>query len=156
MKHLAFKLRELCKINLLVVVLKIRICQTSNYLKNYVNQVLENFKKEKYTLKEKGNIQGADIADIQLISKFKDGIRFALCAIATFSKYAWVIPLKDKKGITITKPFQKILDESNRQPNKIWIDKGIEFYNRSMKSWLIMQKFIQNIMKENQLLLKDL
>ena len=45
-------------------------------------------------------------------------------------------PLKDKKGITITNAFQKILDESKRKPNKIWVDKGSEFYNRSMKSWL--------------------
>ena len=48
----------------------------------------------------------------------------------------WVISLKDKKGITITNAFQKILDESNRKPNKMWVDKGIEFYNRSKKSWL--------------------
>ena len=47
-----------------------------------------------------------------------------------------VIPLKDKKGIIITKTFQKILDESNRKPYKIWVDKGNEFYNRTMKSWL--------------------
>ena len=51
-------------------------------------------------------------------------------------KYAWVIHLKDKKGITISNVFQKILDESNQKPNKMWIDKGSEFYNRSMKSWL--------------------
>ena len=44
--------------------------------------------------------------------------------------------LKYKKGTTITNAFQKILDESNRKPNKIWMDKGSEFYNRSMKSWL--------------------
>ena len=48
----------------------------------------------------------------------------------------WVIPLKDKKGNTITNAFQKILDKSNLKPNKIWVDKGNEFYNRSMKSWL--------------------
>ena len=48
----------------------------------------------------------------------------------------WVISLKDKKGITITNAFQKILDESNRKPNKTWVDKGIAFYNRSMKSRL--------------------
>ena len=47
-----------------------------------------------------------------------------------------VIPLKDRKGITITNAFQKILDESNRKPNKIWVDNRYEFYNRSMKSWL--------------------
>ena len=53
-----------------------------------------------------------------------------------FSKYPWVIPLKYKKGITITNAFQKILKESNRKPNKIWVDKGSKFFNRSMKSWL--------------------
>ena len=53
-----------------------------------------------------------------------------------FSKYLQVIPLKDKKGITITDTFQKISDESNRKPNKLWVDKGSEFYNRRIKSWL--------------------
>ena len=45
------------------------------------------------------------------------------------------MPLKDKKGITITNAFQKILDESNWKPNRIWVDKGSKFHNRSMKSW---------------------
>ena len=52
--------------------------------------------------------------------------------------HGFIIPLKDKKRITITNAFQKMLDESNRKPNKIWLDKCREFYNRSMKS------FIQN------------
>ena len=50
-----------------------------------------------------------------------------------FSKYAWVIPLKDKKVVSIVKAFQKILKESSRKPNKIWVDKGTEFYNNSFK-----------------------
>ena len=54
--------------------------------------------------------------------------------IDIFSKYAWFIPLKDKKSITIDNTFQKILGESNRKANKLWVDKGTEFYNRSMKS----------------------
>ena len=73
---------------------------------------------------------------MQLISKFNKGFRFWLCAIDIYSRYAWVILLKDKKRITITNAFQKILDESNHKPNKIWVDKGSEFYNRSMKLWL--------------------
>ena len=92
-----------------------------------------------------------------LISKFNKIFRFLLCVIDIYSKYAWVIPLRDKRGITITNPFQQILDESKRKPNKIWVDKGSEFYNRSMKSWLEkrkIQKCIQRIMKENLLLLK--
>ena len=57
---------------------------------------------------------------MQLTSKFNKGFRFLLCVIDIYSKYAWVVPLK----------------KSNRKPNKIWLDKGTEFYNRSMKSWL--------------------
>ena len=68
------------------------------------------------------------------MSKSNKGFRFLLCVIDIYSKYACVIPLKDKKGITITNAFQKILKESNRKPNKIWVDKGSEFYNKSMKS----------------------
>ena len=67
---------------------------------------------------------------MQLISKFNKGIRFLLCVIDIFSKHVWVIPLKDKKGITITDAFQKTLDDSKRKPKKMWIDKGSEFYKR--------------------------
>ena len=73
---------------------------------------------------------------MQLISKFDKGIRVLLREIYIFSKYAWIIPLKDTKGITIVNAFQKILNDSKRKPNKIRLDKGSEFYNRSMKSWL--------------------
>ena len=72
---------------------------------------------------------------MQLISKFNKGFRFLLCVTDIYRKYAWVIPLKDEKGITITNAFQKILDESKRKLNKIWLDKSSEFYNRSMKPW---------------------
>ena len=58
---------------------------------------------------------------MQLIRKFNKGIRFLLSVIDIFIKYAWVIPLKDKIGITITNVSQKILDESSSKPNKIWV-----------------------------------
>ena len=61
---------------------------------------------------------------------------FLLCVIDIFRKYAWDIPLRDKKGTTITNAFQKILDESIYKPSKIWVDKSSEFHNRSMKSIL--------------------
>ena len=76
------------------------------------------------------------LADMQLISKFNKESRFLLYAIDIYSKYDWAIRLKVKKSITITNAFQKILKESSRKSNKIWIEKGNEFYNRSMKSWL--------------------
>ena len=79
---------------------------------------------------------GTDLADMQSICKFKKGFRFSLCVVDNYIQYACVIPLKDKTGITTTNVFQKVLDESYRTPNKIWIDKGSEFYNRSMKSFL--------------------
>ena len=56
---------------------------------------------------------------MQLISKFNKGFRFLLCVIDIFSKYAWVVPLKDKKGISIVNAFQKVLKESDKKPNKI-------------------------------------
>ena len=68
------------------------------------------------------------------MSKFNKGIMILLYVIDINSKL-WIIPLKDKKEITITKAFQKNLKESNRKPNRTWVDKGSEFYNRSMKSW---------------------
>ena len=70
---------------------------------------------------------------MQLISKSNKGFRFLLCVIDIFSKYAWVVPLKDKKGISIVNAFQKILKESDKKPNKIWVDKWSEFYYNSFK-----------------------
>ena len=98
--------------------------------------IIRKFRTRKVHSSFTDNIWGADLADMQLISKFNIGIRVLLCVIDIFSKYAWVIPLKYKKGITIATAFQKILDESGHKPNKIWVDKGSGFYNRSMKSWL--------------------
>ena len=72
-----------------------------------------------------------------LINKFNKKFRFSLCIIDIYSKYiAWFTSLKDKKGITITNPFQKNLNESSCKPNNIWVDKGSEFHNRSVKSFL--------------------
>ena len=73
---------------------------------------------------------------MQLISKFNREFRFLFCVIDIFSKYAWIVSSKDKKGITITNAFQKILKECNRKPNKIWVDKGREFHNSSIRKWL--------------------
>ena len=73
---------------------------------------------------------------MQLISKFNNGICFLLYFIDTFSKNASIVSLKEKKGITITNGFQNILDKLSPKSSKIWVDKGSEFYNRPMKSWL--------------------
>ena len=73
---------------------------------------------------------------MQLINKHNKGIRYLLCAIDLFSKYDFVVPLKDKKGTTIVNAFQSILSNSRRKPNKIWVDQGSEFYNTHFKKWL--------------------
>ena len=73
---------------------------------------------------------------MQLISKFNKGFRYLLCFIDIFSKYTWVVPLKVKKDVSIADAFQRILDDLNRKPNKIWNDKGSEIYNNSFKKWL--------------------
>ena len=71
----------------------------------FINQLIENLKREVYS-SFKDNIWGVDLADMQLISKCNKGIRLLLCAIYLFSKYAWVVPLKDKKGVTTANAFK--------------------------------------------------
>ena len=84
----------------------------------------------------KDNIWGADLADMLFMSRCNKEFRFLLCIIDIFSKYVWVVSLKDKKDVSIVNAFQKILDDSVRKPNKIWVGKGGEFYNSSFKKWL--------------------
>ena len=100
------------------------------------NENVSSNVKEKRKVHSSFNIWEVDPADMKLISKSNKGIRFLLFVVDIFSKYAWDIPLKNKKSITIINTFPKILKQSNRKLNKIWVDKGSEFYNRSMKSWL--------------------
>ena len=87
---------------------------------------------------EKRNIyiSGVDLADMQSLSRQNKGIKHLLCVIDLYSKYAFVIPLKDKKGISIFNVFDKIIKQYNRKPNKIWVDQGGEFYNNIFKEWL--------------------
>ena len=70
------------------------------------------------------------------LSKYKKGIKYLLCAINLFSKYAWVIPIKEKIRTSIVNAIEKILSDSNSKPNKIWVDQVTEFYNNSFKDFL--------------------
>ena len=115
--------------------------------------IIRKFEKRKVHSPFIDNIWGAGLADMQMISKFDKGFRFLLFAIDIYSKSACAIPLKDKKVITITNAFQKISDQSNRKPNKVWIEKGSKFYNRSMKS-VLQNNDIE--MCSTYILLKDL
>ena len=80
---------------------------------------------------------------MQSLSKYNKGIKYLLCAIDLFRKYAWVIPVKDKKGNSIVNAFKKIISgkseaesKGRRKPNKIWVDQGSELYNKSFKDFL--------------------
>ena len=81
-------------------------------------------------------IWGVDLADMSLISKFNKGIKYLLCVIDLFSRYAWVVGLKDKKGVRIVEEFKNIIHSSQRKPNKIWVDHGSESYNKKFKDFL--------------------
>ena len=95
---------------------------------SFINQLFENSKKKVYS-SFRDDIWGDDLADMQSLSKYKKGYKYLLCPIDLFSKYAWVVHLKDKNT------FQKIISEG-RKPNKIWVDQGSEFYNNSFKDFL--------------------
>ena len=84
----------------------------------------------------KDNIWGVDLADMQSLSRYNKGFKYLLCAIDLFSKYAWVLPIKDKKGTSIVNTFKKIVSKGKSKPNKIWVDEGSEFYNQSFKYFL--------------------
>ena len=99
--------------------------------------VIKKFNKRKVYSQFKDNIWGVDLADMQSLKRKNKGIKYVLCAIDLYSKYAFVIPLKDKKGISIVNAFNKIIKQSNRKPDKIWLDQGSEFYNNNnFKKWL--------------------
>ena len=85
--------------------------------------IIRNFKKRTVYSGFKDNIWVADLADMQLISKFTKGFQFLLCVIGILNKYALVVPLKDKEDVSIVNAFEKILKESNRKPKKTWVEK---------------------------------
>ena len=67
---------------------------------------------------------------MHFLSKKSKGIRYLLCAVDLFSRYAFVIPLKNKTGNAVVDAFKKILNKTGRKPNKIWVNQGKEFYNK--------------------------
>ena len=104
--------------------------------------VIKKFNKRKVYSQFKDNIWGVDLAGMQSLSKKNKGIKYLLCAIDLYSKYTFVIPLKDKKGISIVNALNKIIKQSGRKPNKIWVDQGSEFYNHVFKRRLSRNNII--------------
>ena len=77
--------------------------------------VIKKFEKRKVYSQFKDNIWGVDLADTKLLSKQNKVIKYILCAIDLYSKYAFVVPLTDKKGISITNAFKKIIKQSGKK-----------------------------------------
>ena len=115
-----------------------KLKDSSSILANELHKpIIKNFDKRKVYSQFKDNIWGVDLADMQSLSRNNKGIKYLLCVIDLYSKYAFVIPLKDKKRISIVNAFNKIIKQSERKPNKIWIDQGGEFHNSVFKKWLL-------------------
>ena len=110
---------------------------SSSILADELHQpIIRNFNTRKVYSQFKDNIWGVDLADMQSLSRKNKGIKYLLCAIDLFSKYAFVIPLKYEKRISIVNAFKKRINQSNRKLNKIWVDQGGEFYNNVFEKWL--------------------
>ena len=89
---------------------------------NFLNQLLENLRKKKFIHLLETIFGVFDFADMQSLNKYDKGIKYLLCAIDLFSKYAWIVSIKDKKGTSIANTFKKIISEG-RKPNKVWVDR---------------------------------
>ena len=102
-------------------------------------QIIPKFKRRKFYSSFRDNIQGVDLADMQIIKQIQQRIKYLLYAIDLLSKCVCVVPLKDKRGITIVNAFQKTISKE-RKPNKIWVDQDSEFYNNIFKRFLKINK----------------
>ena len=118
---------------------------SSSILANELHKpIIKKFDKRKVYSQFKDNVWGVDLADMQSLSRKNKGIKYLLCVIDLYSKYAFVVPLKDKKGISTVNAFNKIIKQSERKPNKIWVDQGGEFYNSVFKKWLLDNDIIMH------------
>ena len=93
--------------------------------------VRRKFKKRRVLVNGIDKIWAADLVDMQAFFKFNRGVKYLLAVIDVFSKYGWLIPLKDKMGKSVASALKTIFKE--RKPEKMWVDKGKEFYNKHVK-----------------------
>ena len=99
------------------------------------HRVLRKFKKRKVIIMRQDETWAIDLADMNTFVTHNNGYKYILCIIDVFSKFAWCVPLKNKTGETILTELLKVIKDSGREPEKIWVDKGSEFYNKNFKAW---------------------
>ena len=110
---------------------------------------ITKFRRERIVPLYKDETWSADLIDKSSLSKYNNNYKFILTVIDIFTKYAWAIPLKNKSGLSITKGFKTILSEGpkggseSRKPEKLWVDRGSEFYNKTFKS--LIQEYVTKL-----------
>ena len=96
--------------------------------------IIKNFPKRKVYVNGIDKIWAADLVEMQAFSKSSRGVRYLLIVIDVFSKYGWMLPLKDKTGKSVADMFKEIFKKSKQKPEKLWTDKGREFCNKHVKA----------------------
>ena len=110
--------------------------------------IRRNFPQRRVVVKHIDDTWCSDLVEMQKFSKWNKGYRYLLMVLDVFSKYGWIVPLKDKKGETVAAAFKKIFSEG-RKPKRLWVDKGKEYYNKSVKE-LLESKGIEMYSTENE------
>ena len=108
-----------------------RISVNKHLAKKLHKQVIKKFKRRKVYARFNPNIWEADLAEMESLSSKYKSVKYLLCVIDVFSKHAWVKPLQDKNGKIVLNAFIKIVNESNRKPDKLWVGQGREFYKET-------------------------
>ena len=110
--------------------------------------IKRNFTRRRVITNHIDEIWAADLVEMQQFSKWNKGYKYLLMVIDIFSKYGWIVPLKDKKGESVTEAFKSIFNKG-RKPQYLWVDKGKEFYNKHLKD-LLDKNGIQMYSTENE------
>jgi integrase-like protein/chromodomain-containing protein len=108
---------------------------SEEFAKEIHHQVKRKFKRRQVVVTGLDEIWAMDLASMESFVSYNDGYKYILCIIDVFSKFAWCVPLKNKTGASILKAVKDITSQSGRSPEKIWVDKGSEFYNKEFQSW---------------------
>jgi hypothetical protein len=98
-------------------------------------RVVKKFPRRKVIVNGIDEIWGLDLASMESLVKYNQGFKFILCAIDVFSKFAWCVPLKNKSAETVLNALTDIIKKNERSPQKIWVDRGSEFYNKEFLKW---------------------
>ena len=101
--------------------------------------IKRNFTRRRVIANHIDEIWCSDLVEMQQFSKWNKGYRYLLMVLDVFSKYGWIVPLKDKKGETVAEAFKKIFKEG-RKPQYLWTDKGKEYYNKHVKERSFKEK----------------